>query len=80
MVRAVDGAFRTRYTLGELEVRLSQYGFVRVHRSALVNTNHVKEVIPWFNGSYKLVMNDRERTEIQVSRYNVKELKQYLSL
>jgi two-component system, LytTR family, response regulator LytT len=79
-VRTVDGSYRTRSTLNELEARLSQYGFVRVHRSALVNTNHVKEVSPWFNGSYKLVMNDRERTEIQVSRYNVKELKQFLNL
>jgi DNA-binding LytR/AlgR family response regulator len=80
VVRAVDGGYRTKYTLSELESRLSQYGFVRVHRSALVNTNHVKEVIPWFNGSYKLVMNDRDKTEILVSRYNVKELKQYLNL
>jgi two-component system response regulator LytT len=80
VVRAVDGGYRTKSTLSELEARLTQYGFVRVHRSALVNTNHVKEVIPWFNGSYKLVMNDRERTEILVSRYNVRELKQYLNL
>jgi DNA-binding LytR/AlgR family response regulator len=80
VVRAIEGPFRTRFTLNELESRLAVHGFVRVHRSALVNTNHVKEVIPWFNGSYKLVMNDREKTEILVSRYNVKELKQYLNL
>jgi DNA-binding LytR/AlgR family response regulator len=80
VVRTSDGSYRTKSTLNELEVRLSAYGFVRVHRSSLVNTNHVKEVIPWFNGSYKLVMNDREKTEILVSRYNVREVKQYLNL
>jgi two-component system, LytTR family, response regulator LytT len=80
VVRTSDGSYRTKSTLNELEAKLAACGFVRVHRSSLVNTNHVKEVIPWFNGSYKLVMNDREKTEILVSRYNVKELKQYLNL
>lgn len=80
IVHTIEGSFRTKSTLNEFESRLSPYGFIRVHRSALVNTNHVKEVIPWFNGSYKLVMNDRERTEILVSRYNVKELKKYFNL
>jgi DNA-binding LytR/AlgR family response regulator len=80
VVRTSDGSYRTKSTLNELEGRLSAHGFVRVHRSSLVNTNHVKEVIPWFNGSYKLVMNDREKTEILVSRYNVREVKQSLNL
>jgi two-component system, LytTR family, response regulator LytT len=80
MARTMDGGFRTKSPLNELETKLGRFGFVRVHRNALVNTNHVKEVIPWYNGSYKLVMSDRDRTEILVSRYNVKELKQYLNL
>jgi two-component system, LytTR family, response regulator LytT len=80
MAHTVEAAYRIKSTLNELESRLQSSGFVRVHRSALVNTNHVKEVMPWFNGSYKLVMDDRDRTEILVSRYNVKELKQYLNL
>jgi two-component system, LytTR family, response regulator LytT len=80
VVRTTDGGYRTKFTLNELESRLRRFGFVRVHRSSLVNTNHVKEVIPWFNGSYRLVMDDRDRTEILVSRYHVKELKQYLNL
>jgi len=80
VARTGDGGYRTKSPLGELEAKLGRFGFVRVHRSALVNTNHVKEVIPWYNGSYKLVMDDIERTEILVSRYNVKELKQYFNI
>lgn len=80
VVHAVDGRYRTRFTLNELEQRLAAAGFVRTHRSFLVNTNHVREVIPWFHGSYKLVMDDRERTEIPVSRYNVKDLKRHFDL
>jgi len=37
-------------------------------------------VIPWFNGSFKLTMDDQEKTEVLVSRYNVKDLKRYFDL
>lgn len=80
IVHAVDGRYRSRFTLNELEQRLTVAGFVRPHRSFLVNINHVREVTPWFHGSYKLVMDDRERTEIPVSRYNVKDLKKHFDL
>ena len=79
-VHAVDGRYRTRFTLNDLEQKLAGAGFARTHRSFLVNIDHVREVIPWFNGSYKLVMNDRERTEIPVSRYNVKDIKRHFEL
>ena len=80
VVHACDGRYRTRFTLNELEQKLSPSGFVRVHRSFLVNTNHVREVVPWFHGSFKLIMDDREKTEVPVSRYNVKDLKRYFDI
>lgn len=80
VVRAMDGRFRTRFTLNELEEKLAPAGFVRTHRSYLVNVNHVREVVPWFNGSYKLVLDDRDKSEVPVSRYNVKDLKRYFDL
>lgn len=80
VVHTMEGRYRTRLTLGELEQKLAPAGFFRPHRSYLVNSNHVREVIPWFNGGYKLVMADRERSEIPVSRYNVGELKKHFDL
>jgi len=59
---------------------LLSFGFMRTHRRTLVNLNHVLQVIKWFNGSYKLIMNDKERTEILVSRYNAKDLKKRFGL
>ncbi len=79
-VHAVDGRYRVRGTLNELEQKLAPSGFIRPHRSFLVNSNQIFEVIPWFNGSYKLIMADRERTEIPVSRYNTKDFKKYFDL
>jgi two-component system, LytTR family, response regulator LytT len=80
LVNSLDGKFRTKFTLNDLELKLSSSGFIRPHRSFLININHVREVIPWFNGSYKLIMNDRNSTEVPVSRYNVKDLKKHFDI
>jgi DNA-binding LytR/AlgR family response regulator len=79
-VHTRDGKYKAKSALHELEQKLSPFGFIRTHRRSLVNINHVLEVIPWFNGSVKLTMDDKERTEVLVSRYNVKDLKLYFDL
>ncbi len=40
-----------RYTLKELEPRLSQHNFARVHKAYLVNLGAIAEVVPWFSGA-----------------------------
>jgi len=75
LVHTVHGRYTAKSTIAELEERLGPHGFFRAHRSHLVNLNHVAEILPWTGGSYKLVMSDRERSEVVVSRYNVKDLK-----
>ncbi|MFQ5696103.1 MAG: LytR/AlgR family response regulator transcription factor [Terriglobia bacterium] len=48
------------HTLEELQAALDANTFWRVHRSYVVNLNHVKEVVPWFKSSYQLRMNDKK--------------------
>lgn len=79
-VHTADGVFTSKNTLNTLENVLEPYSFVRVHRNSLVNLNCIIEIIPWFNGSCKLVMNDNSSSEVLVSRYNAKDLKQRLIL
>ena len=79
-VQTLEGRYKSKLTLSELEEMLLSFGFMRTHRRTLVNLNHVLQVIKWFNGSYKLIMNDKERTEILVSRYNAKDLKKRFGL
>lgn len=57
-----------RFTLRQLDARLSPHGFLRVHRRFLVNLDKVREVVPYFKGSIGLVVADAERTEIPVGR------------
>ncbi|HEY8486351.1 MAG TPA: response regulator [Limnochordales bacterium] len=67
-VRTFDAEHKSRASLAELAERLAEHGFVRVHRSYLVNPEHVVEVHPFFAGTYILRMDDRAKSEVPVSR------------
>jgi two-component system, LytTR family, response regulator LytT len=67
-------------TIEELQSNLDPDIFWRVHRSYLVNINHIHEVIPWFNSSYQLKMEDKKQTEVPVSRVQTKRLRTLLKL
>jgi two-component system LytT family response regulator len=45
-----------RGTMKGLEDRLDPECFVRVHRSAIVNINRIKEMQPWFNGEFVIIL------------------------
>jgi two-component system response regulator LytT len=67
-------------TLEEFMALLNPQMFWRVHRSFVVNIEHIQEVVPWFKSSYQLRMNDRSRTEIPVSRAQTKRLRELFNL
>ena len=66
------------HTLDALEGRLDPEHFMRVHRSALVQVRHIREMISWFSGRYKLVLSGGH--EVVASRSRSKELRDRLSL
>lgn len=70
----------TRFTLKDLENRLCDHKFFRTHRCFLVNLDYVREIIPFFNGTYNLRVNDNENSEVPVSRTQAKKLKKILGL
>ncbi len=67
-------------TLEELMNQLDPQIFWRTHRSYIVNTRHIREVVPWFNSSYQLRMDDAKRTEIPVSRAQTRRLRELFNL
>ena len=77
--RDLEGISNFR-TVEELQGSLDPKVFWRVHRSYLVNVNHIKEVVPWFKSSYQLKMQDRKQTEIPVSRAQTRRLRELLNL
>jgi two-component system LytT family response regulator/two-component system response regulator LytT len=68
------------HSVEELQGSLDPKVFWRVHRSYLVNVNHIQEVVPWFKSSYQLKMQDRKQTEIPVSRAQTRKLRELLNL
>src|SRR5437588_845876 len=50
-----------RQTLSAMEEQLDPRKFVRVHRSAMVNTDRIKELQPLFNGEHSLILEDGTR-------------------
>lgn len=77
-IKSYDDRFVTRFTLKDLEQRLDASLFFRTHRCFIVNLHKVKEIIPFFNGTYSLVLEDKEGSEVPVSRGQAKKLRKIL--
>jgi DNA-binding LytR/AlgR family response regulator len=73
-----DGRFLLRAALVDLEERWARHGFVRVHRSFVVNLRRAVEVRPRLNGTAVLVMADG--TEVPIARRQVGELRRRLAV
>lgn len=67
--------FMTNFTLKELEEKLDPEVFFRAHKSRLVNLEHIKAIVPWFGGRFKLVMRDAAASEVELSRAQARELR-----
>jgi two-component system LytT family response regulator len=55
-----------RETMNRMESRLDSRRFARIHRSRIVNTERIKELQPWFNGDYVVIL--RDGTRLMLSR------------
>ena len=55
-----------RETMNSIESRLRPETFFRVHRSHIVNIERIKELQPWFNGEYVVIL--RNGTKLTLSR------------
>lgn len=79
VTKTLEGDSNVR-TLEELADQLDPEQFWRAHRSSLVNLHHIREVMPWFKSTYKLRMDDRNSTEIPVSRTQTRRLRELFNL
>ena len=63
-IHAVDKQYHIYETMDSLEEKLRGYGFLRVHRSYLVNMQHIQSI-----GSYKISMDNGETVPVPRARY-----------
>jgi two-component system LytT family response regulator len=62
----------SRGTIAEMERKLHASKFMRIHRSAIVNTERIVEMRPLDNGDYRIVL--RDGTELKLSRSHRQQL------
>ena len=55
-----------RETMNNMESRLDARRFARIHRSRIVNIERIRELQPWFNGEYVVIL--RNGTRLTLSR------------
>jgi two-component system LytT family response regulator len=60
-IHTKSDAHLLRESMKNMEAKLDPKTFVRIHRSAIVNIDHIKELEPWFHGEYIVIMRDGTR-------------------
>ncbi len=59
-------SYLLREAIGSIEAQLDAKMFLRIHRSAIVNIDRVRELQPWFNHEYRVIL--RAGTQLMLSR------------
>jgi Response regulator of the LytR/AlgR family len=74
-----DEEYSVNVSITEFYNSLPKDKFFRCHRSYVVNITKIREIIPWFNNTYNLRLQDIDY-EIPVSRSNLKEFKKLMNI
>ena len=67
-----QGNYYSKLALKDLEEILIKHRFFRTHKSYLVNLDKIREIVPWFNNTYVLVLENCAETNIPVARHYLK--------
>ena len=74
------GIIKTNLLLKDAEENLANLGFLRTHKSFIVNANMIREVIPYFRDTSLQVMQHYEKEAVPVSRHFMKSFKYTIGL
>jgi DNA-binding LytR/AlgR family response regulator len=73
-----SGSVMLRESISVLAEKLELYGFIRIHRSALVNSSYVEEIRPYSTGEYVLrVKGGKEYTVTRKYKNNIRALAEF---
>jgi two-component system, LytTR family, response regulator len=72
LLQRLSGSYLLRESISAVAQKLEPYGFIRIHRSVLVNSSFVEEIHPWTTGEY--VLRIKGGKELAVSRTYKKNL------
>ncbi|MDK3942725.1 response regulator transcription factor LytR [Staphylococcus pseudintermedius] len=77
-IYTTQGEYETHEPLSAYEKRLDEAQFIRIHRSNVINRQHIEAIEHWFNSTYMVTLTDG--VKMQVSRSYMKKFKQAMGL
>lgn len=78
LLQQQTGSHLLRESISTIAKTLKPYGFVRIHRSILVNSSYVQEIKPCNTGEYELrLKNGKEYTVTRTYKKNLKSLARF---
>lgn len=60
-LHTANGTFILRETMNNMEEKLNQEKFARIHRSFIVNVSQIKEMQSWSHGDYLVILKNAEK-------------------
>jgi DNA-binding LytR/AlgR family response regulator len=79
-LRTARDTYLVRRSLSSVAERWERDGFVRIHRSYVVNLRHVAQIEPYFNQTLVIRVRDEAGTRLPVSRRRARELRDRLGM
>jgi DNA-binding LytR/AlgR family response regulator len=78
LLQRENGSYLLRESISAMADKLEPYGFIRIHRSVLVNTSFVEEIQPCPTGEYELrVKGGKQYTVTRTYKKNLKSLAEF---
>src|SRR5271156_1728024 len=75
LLQRAAGSYLLRESISVMAEKLKPYGFIRIHRSVLVNASFVEEIQPWPTGEYGLrVKGGKEYTVTRTYKKNLRDI------
>lgn len=78
LLQRESGSYLLRESISTMAEKLRPYGFIRIHRSVLVNGAFVEEIQPWVTGEYGLrIKGGKQYTVTRTYKKNLKSLAEF---
>jgi DNA-binding LytR/AlgR family response regulator len=78
LLQREGGSYLLRESISEMAEKLEPYGFIRIHRSVLVNASFVEEIQPCQTGEYELrVKGGKQYTVTRTYKKNLRSLAEF---
>ena len=78
MIYTYDGRHMKQKTMKYFETNLDPKNFIRIHRSYIVQVDNIAEIQQYEKESYIVILKDKDKTKLKVSKTGYKNIKDVL--